>query len=213
MLTSSNRRRLSDSVEINWSDEAQNLRELAKNAARVTGRSAFQGWKQWYLVPLYSTRANGSDDSIALIGMLGIKTTDNPVSIVDENDTNLLYTTYIARAEQTLDDILLQNEIYAALEGLLPQLTITRRRDDLIEYRPGREPMQSHQIPDDEELYEQVRAALRHYWGGPGITRSRLIEFAIVQDAMTDAEDRRYRHCEMCFKWHWNAYVPKQSVH
>ena len=117
-----------------------------------------------------------------------MKTTDNPVLMIDEQDTNLLYSSYVARAEQTLDDIILQNEIYAALEGLLPQLTTTRSRDDLIEYRPGRERIQSPKLPDDEELYEQVRAALRHYWGGPGITRSRLVDMEIVQDAMTEAE-------------------------
>ncbi len=180
--------RRSDSVEMDWSGEVQNLRDLASHADRVTGRSAFQKWKKWYLVPLYSTRANSTDNSAALIGILGVKTTDNPVLMIDEQDTNLLYSSYVARAEQTLDDIILQNEIYAALEGLLPQLTTTRSRDDLIEYRPGRERIQSPKLPDDEELYEQVRAALRHYWGGPGITRSRLVDMEIVQDAMTEAE-------------------------
>lgn len=180
--------RNSDSIEISWSDEIQNLRELAKSAGRVTGRSAFQRWQDWFLVPLYSTRANGAEDNIVLIGMLGVKTQENPASIIDERDTNLLYNNYVSRVEQTLDDILLQNEIYAALEGLLPQLTTTRSRDDTIEYRSGRELEQTTKLSGNDELYEQVRAALRHYWGGPGITRSRLINLEIVQHATTEAE-------------------------
>jgi len=177
--------RLSD---ISWSNEAAQLRDLAENADRVTDRSAFQQWRDLYLVPLYSTRSNGNDDDIILIGMLGIKTSENPVSLVDERDTSLLYNTYVARVEQTLDDMLLQTEIYAALEGLLPQLTTNRSRDDLIEYRPGREPIQPSTLPDTDELYEQVRAALRHYWGGPGMTRSRLLDLNIVQKAMDEAD-------------------------
>ncbi len=174
---------------IDWASETQALQTLAEQTDRVTGRSAFQKWRDWYLVPLYSNRANGStDNTLALIGVLGIQTQDNPMVIIDERDTNLLYNTYVARIEQTLDDVMLQSEIYAALEGLLPQLTTTRSRDDLIEYLPGRTPIQPTGLPDDEELYEQVRAALRHYWGGPGITRSRLFDLQIVQNALADAD-------------------------
>lgn len=174
--------------EINWSDEATQLREIANNTDRVTDRSAFRKWRELYLVPLYSTRSNGKDDKITLIGMLGIKTSENPVTLIDERDTSLLYNNYVARAEQTLDDMLLQNEIYAALEGLLPQLTTNRSRDDLLEYRPGYEVIQASTLPDKEELYEQVRAALRHYWGGPGMTRSRLLDLTIVQQAQANAD-------------------------
>lgn len=180
--------RHSDSIEMNWNEEVNNLRELADNADRVTGRSAFQRWQKWYLVPLYSIRANSADDNIMLIGMLGVKTSENPATIIDERDTSLLYNVYVSRVEQTLDDILLQNEIYAALEGLLPQLTTTRSRDDKIEYRAGREPEKASKLPDNDELYEQVRAALRHYWGGPGITHSRLIDLKIAQHALAEAE-------------------------
>ncbi|GAB5490284.1 MAG: histidine kinase N-terminal 7TM domain-containing protein [Phototrophicaceae bacterium] len=175
-------------LDINWSDKALELRELADNADRVTHRSQFQKWQDWYFVPLYSTRVTNEENNIVLIGMLGVQTPDTPTAIVDEQDTNLLYNTYVARAEQTLDDMMLQDEIYAALEGLLPQLTTTRRRDDLVTYRPNREAEQVAHLPDDKELYEQVRAALRHYWGGPGITRSRLLELKVAQEALQDAE-------------------------
>ena len=175
-------------IDVNWSDEAEELQNLADNADRVTERSQFQKWRDFYCVPLYSHRARSDKDTITLIGMLGIQTPNNPTSMVDEQDTNLLYNTYVARAEQTLDDIMLQDEIYAALEGLLPQLTTNRSRDDLVTYRPGHESVKPLGLPDDTELYEQVRAALRHYWGGPGITRSRLLELNIAQEALTNAE-------------------------
>ncbi|MEL7434627.1 MAG: hypothetical protein AAFN11_11835, partial [Chloroflexota bacterium] len=172
---------------IDWQDNADNLRDLASNADRVTGRSAFQKWESWYFVPLYSTRSGTQDEAELLIGMLGIQTAGNPIEEIDERDVPLLYT-YINRAEQTLDDMNLQGEIYAALEGLLPQITTGRNRDDLVEYRPGRTPPLPNKIPSAEDLYEQVRAALRHYWGGPGITRSRLLDLELVHDALEDAD-------------------------
>ena len=180
--------RESNFLDIDWSKKEQSLRELAKNADRVTERSQFQKWEDWYFVPLYSPRATSEADSIVLIGMLGIQSPDNPTTMVDEQDTDLLYSTYVARAEQTLDDIMLQDEIYAVLEGLLPQLTTTRRRDDILSYPPSREAEQMTQLPDETELYDQVRAALRHYWGGHGITRSRLLDLQVAQETLKDAE-------------------------
>lgn len=176
-----------ETIDTNWSQETASLQDLASNTERVTGRSEFQKWHDWYLVPLYSSRASHSSDDIILIGMLGIKTEHNPIDLIDEQDTNLLYD-YVNRIEQTLDDLLLQNEVYAALEGLLPQLTLTRGRDSLVEFKPGRDPIQTKRKLDNEEVYEQVRAALRHYWGGPGISRSRLLDLSVVKQARQEAE-------------------------
>ena len=95
---------------------------------------------------------------------------------------------FIKRSQQTLDDLMLQTEIFAALEGLLPQISTTRSRADALEYRPSRTangPV--YQQPNRDEMYEQVRAALRHYWGGPGISRSRLLEMEVVQNEMEQA--------------------------
>jgi hypothetical protein len=166
----------------------ETIRELAKEADRVTGRSAFQAWQAYHIVPLYSGRANKGDDATSvLIGILGIQTDMSPVQIVDEQDTDLLYT-YVRRTEQTLDDFILQGEIFAALEGLLPQLTINRSRADEVEYRSEYEkPHIEHSFTRDD-IYEQVRAALRHYWGGPGITRSRLFDLQIVQQALNQVD-------------------------
>lgn len=173
--------------DIDWQQQASTLRQLADNSDRVTSRSSFQVWENMYVVPLYSKRASNNDDPLTLIGMLGIQTPENPIELIDTQDTDLLYT-YVSRTEQTLDDILLQDEIYAALEGLLPQLTTTRSRDDLVEYKPGRQPIQTIRIPEADELYELVRAALRHYWGGPGISRSRLLDLEVVKAELDEAD-------------------------
>jgi hypothetical protein len=93
----------------------------------------------------------------------------------------------IARVEQTLEDLRLQAEIFSAIEGLLPQLNTTRHRVDQAEF--GTIPLSAEEDEaSSDEFYEQVRAALRHYWGGPGMSRSRLIDLKTVQQAMTPGD-------------------------
>jgi hypothetical protein len=121
-----------------------------------------------------------------LTGMIALEArADTPD--FNEDDMTMLQK-WVIRTAQTLDDLMLMTEIYAALEGLLPQITMTRERAAEVEYRPGRvvEPVPEHPLPDREEVIEQVRAALRHYWGGPGLSRSRLIELQVVQDELDD---------------------------
>ena len=117
-----------------------------------------------------------------VIGVMGIEAKAVDFTMSDDEHDRLEM--YIRRAAQTLDDMLLQGEVFAALEGLHPQISISRLRAEDVEYLPGRQKHPSVPLPDREETIEQVRAALRHYWGGPGITRSRLLDFTIVQQAL-----------------------------
>lgn len=172
-----------------WQAEAETLLALAGEADRVTERSEFQAWQRYHVVPLYSKRVNnGDDDTLLLIGILGIETQDNPVALIDSQDTALLYA-LVQRVEQTLDDLRLQEDIVASLEGLLPQIHMSRTRAEEIEYRPGRTPVQLEKLPSRDEVYDQVWAALKHYWGGPGMMRSRLLEMKIVQKELETVDN------------------------
>lgn len=175
-----------DFSEDDFQNEIEFLRELATSAERVAGRSAFQNWEGYQVVPLYSKRTT-NNNATNIIGLLGILLSQNPTEMVDDEDTSLLYT-LVQRTEQSLDDMLLQDEIFAALEGLLPQFYMTRSRADEVEYKMGRQKPRSLNLPEVEEAYELVRAALRHYWGGAGITRSRLLDLKIVQTELEKAD-------------------------
>jgi hypothetical protein len=176
-----------DILDEKLAQETETIREIVTHADRVTGRSAFQAWTKYQIVPLYSSRATTDDKSAVLIGVLGIQNAINPINLLDEQDADLLYA-YVHRVERTLDDLILQNEIFAALEGLMPQLTMTRSRANEVEYRAEYEKPQANYSLTRDEIYEQVRAALRHYWGGPGISRSRLLDLWIVQQALSQVD-------------------------
>lgn len=140
-------------------------------------------WRRFWLFPLYSTRSQNGSSGAHLIGIMGLEATSDTLELDMDERQMLMF--FIRRAEQTLDDMLLQQEISAALEGLIPQLHMTRSRAEEVEYRPGRQQQQpAPALPDPHESFEQVRAALRHYWGGPGMANSRLLDWQIVQDTV-----------------------------
>lgn len=142
-----------------------------------------QRWRSYWVFGLYSRRMTDPEGNLTLIGWMGVeaRNEENPISA----DEDRLLGKLVRRAAQTLDDLLLQSELYAALSGLLPQITITRDRAQEVDYKPGREPLAlPAPLPEREQVIEQVQAALRHYYGGPGMSQSRLLELQMVRDAM-----------------------------
>lgn len=166
-------------------EESAVLRQLLKNKA-ASDQPVLEVWHSYWITPLYSSRSVEIDGSTPLIGFLGIQARSRDVVL--SGDEWALLGSKAEQAAETLDDMALQSEIYAALEGLLPQIQITRTRAAEVEYRPGREgPVvhAGHEV-DREQFIEQVRAALRHYWGGPGLSSSRLLELRIVHEVMNE---------------------------
>jgi hypothetical protein len=147
-----------------------------------------QRYDGFWMLPLYSGRMQNDAGQRALIGMMGVQA--NRDELESEPEMRSMLRVFMRRAARTLDDLLLQAEVNAALEGLLPQFTVTRTRAAEVEYRPGREnTYNAPSLPERESIIEQVHAALRHWWGGPGLNGSRLLELQIVQNRIADNED------------------------
>jgi hypothetical protein len=126
------------------------------------------------------------------MGFMGIQARSGEIDLSSDELTMLR--AFVHRAANTLDDLTLQSEIFAALEGLLPQISLTRSSAAEIEYRPPREPAPAEQDDIDiDQFREQVRAALKHFWGGPGLTNSRLLELRIVRQALPENDDNPVR--------------------
>ena len=149
-----------------------------------------QLWQSYWVSRLSSQRRSAVNGVHNPIGLLGIQARADSFDLTDD-ELNML-AIFSHRAGQALEDMALQSEIHAALEGLLPQINLTRRSTGDIEYRPGRTARTTPQnIPEEDrtQFNEQVRAALRHYWGGPGLTQSRLLEMAIVRAALRENDN------------------------
>lgn len=149
-------------------------------------------WESYWLTPLFSQRTG----TPSLIGVLAVQARAAEINLTD--DEFAMLAVFARRAARTLSDLALQVDILAALEGLVPQLQITRGNTEQIEFKVGRadaaptaRPVTPLGLEDDpvsagEQFKEQVWAALRHYWGGPGLNNSRLLELHIVQSILND---------------------------
>ncbi len=146
-------------------------------------------WREYALFPLRSRRASDVSTQALTIGVLGLLGQEN-ILAEDTPDPGGRLQSLVGRLETSLDDMRLQAEIYNLLEGLLPQFQMTRTRAEQVEYRhlvalaPN-----ADLLPDRSELFEQVRAALRHYWGGTGISQSNLLNLNIVRHRMQSEDD------------------------
>jgi len=145
-------------------------------------------WDGFWLFPLIGQR--GASGVGQVIGTLGIKVLTADAAPSSEEMAVLARVR--RRAARTLDDLLLQGELVAALEGLLPQFTQSRRSAAEIEYDSPRGQAtdaalaQVPGLPDRDHVIEQVQAALRQYYGGPGMTQSRLLDLNIVRAALAE---------------------------
>ena len=162
------------------------LRQLAQGPDE-SGATTYLQWREYRLVPLFSRRASGNGARALTVGALGL-----PGEARLDSDAAAPggLQQFVRRVETSLDDMRLQAEIYNLLEGLLPQFQMTRSRAAPVEYRQsGALAAPANNLPERAELFEQVRAALRHYWGGSGISQSNLIQLQIVQVRMQSTED------------------------
>lgn len=167
----------------------RNLRQTLANTDSQSAGKAFVEWNDYVLIPLYTSRISDDNSPRRVIGALGLLNGNNSLHAELDDPESVLYA-YLDRLEKSLEDMRLQSEMYALLEGLLPQFQMTRSRAVQVEYRQSQAQFAAAEtLPDQQELFDQVRAALRHYWGGAGITQSNLINLRIVQARMSADQD------------------------
>jgi hypothetical protein len=161
-----------------WQQLAQPNGETA-DLQRVDG---FIVWQDYWLRPLHSHQR---DD---LLGILGIRARAPEPDLTDP-ELDILYNLE-DQIGAALEDRILQQEVFAAVEGLLPQIIALqlRRSEATFGGLAVVTASSADTLVDDPEFNSMVRDALRDYWGGPKLSKSPLMRLQIVQQAM-DAHD------------------------
>lgn len=150
------------------------------------GELAIFKWETYWIIPPFSTRSAER----RLIGFMAIQARAAEIDLTTDDEQMLL--TFTHRAEQTLDDMQLQVDIIAALEGLLPQISITSHSRSDIDFRRDRVRHSAANTAasiDMEQFKEQVWAALKQYYGGPGMSNSRLLDLNVVKAALPENDN------------------------
>ena len=144
----------------------------------------FVVWHDFWIRPLY----NESHELV--LGIFGMQARS---AVPDFNEVELIILDRLL--EQTADalaDRILQQEVFAAVEGLLPEITALQERRSQASF--GGLPVlteaeQEALIDDPDEFKNMVRDALSHYWGGPKLTDSPLLGLQIVQRALEEHDN------------------------
>ena len=169
--------------------DQQDLTEALQKAEYSNGdeRQEFL-WGDFWILPLRQRRQNDMDrDEIpSLLGLLGVaRQPDQPLELDgDQRDALWLLA---GRAAFALEDRQLQQRVFRSLEDLQPQMDMLQRLRAVGRY-DSRANLLSDDMPPEVDLANWVKDALTHYWGGPKLTNSPLMELLVVRDLAREHE-------------------------
>lgn len=148
--------------------------------------NSFFVWQDFWIQPLY----NQTNEII--LGILGIRARSPEPDLTPAELE--LFDRLKAQAATALEDRLIQLEVFATVERILPQLTALQERRSAATF--GALPvlasgpaLADSQILQDPEFNNMVRDALNHYWGGPKLTESPLLQLQVVQREMEEHDN------------------------
>ncbi|MFU8772271.1 MAG: histidine kinase N-terminal 7TM domain-containing protein [Anaerolineales bacterium] len=150
---------------------------------RADGERLFE-WRNYWLVPLYAHHSMeaGFEDP-HLLGFIGAARV--PADPPDDEQVEALFL-LASRATMALRDRLLQQQVFASLEALTPQVDLIQRLRAASRY-DGTEVLTDPKTPfENQTITKWVKDALSHYWGGPKLSKSPLMHLDIVQQAVEE---------------------------
>ncbi len=101
----------------------------------------------------------------------------------------------IAQAELALEDRRLQQDVFVALERIIPEIERVQRLRGTVRYAgsPALDPIALDSPVNAPDFTQMVRDALAHYWGGPQLSDSPLLRLRVVQEAMDQHDGNAVR--------------------
>ena len=131
----------------------------------------------WY-VPLQTA------DRESFLGLLGVEgRASEPNLKADEERT---IKALIQKAELVLEDRRLQRNVFNTLRGIVTDLERSQRVRSAVRYIGS--PIENLLIDDspihEPDFVKMVQEALSHYWGGPKLMNSPLLQLNVVQEAI-----------------------------
>jgi hypothetical protein len=141
---------------------------------RVVSNDSYILQNGFWLLPLL----NKIGDSV--LGALGIEARGEAPDFSAEE---LKWVTgLVAQVELALEDVQLQREVFTALQRIIPDIERMQRWKEAAQYgTPIQDP---NNMVDQPDFVKWVKDALSHYWGGPKLSQSPLVELQVVEEAL-----------------------------
>ncbi len=141
--------------------------------------NGFFVWDGYWLLPLRTQ----ADDGVT--GVLGFAARSPHVGLSEEERSGL--DVLVHQAEIALEDWHLQQQVFDALKLLIPEIDTIQRQRGLVRYQ-GSPALQGFEetLIERPEFPRLVKDALSHYWGGPKLSDSPLMELSVVKRALPE---------------------------
>jgi hypothetical protein len=173
---------------VHWTaEEWHTLTGSPENGRQIQERvlrreNDFFVWDGYWLLPL---RTQAGD---VVTGVIGLAARSPHIDLTEEEQNGL--DVLVQRAEIALEDWHLQQHVFAALELLIPEIDNIQRQRGAVRYR-GSPALQGFEgtLIERPEFLELVKDALRHYWGGPKLSDSPLLQLRIVERTLAEHDD------------------------
>lgn len=136
-------------------------------------------WGDYHLVPLFKEAEDGNK---LLLGLLGLEKHQGDYDIEQVHALSML----VERATMALDDWYRQQQVFASLEALNPQVEVIQRLRAASRYDGSELLADIESKVEDGSFSKWVKDALAHYWGGPKLTKSPLLKLEVVRQAMAE---------------------------
>jgi len=170
---------------VRWTaEEWQALTEPKDNGYASADRvlrqeNGFFVWDGYWLLPL---RTQSHDE---VTGVLGLAALGPQITISGEEREGLQV--LVHQAEIALEDWHLQQNVFDALQLLIPEIDTIQRQRGAVRYR-GSPALQGFEgeLIERPEFPGLVRDALSHYWGGPKLSDSPLLQLNVVERALPE---------------------------
>ncbi|MBT7190799.1 MAG: hypothetical protein HN916_11455 [Anaerolineae bacterium] len=140
-------------------------------------------WGDFWILPLRERKGEFDRDEIPpLLGILGVA--HQSFEKIDDDQREALWL-LADRATLALEDRQLQQVVFQSLQNLQPQAEALQRWRASGRY-DSKASMLSTSLPPESDLINWVKDALSHYWGGPKLSGSPLMDLDVVRRERTE---------------------------
>jgi len=127
------------------------------------------------------------------IGLLGV---ERPEVQAPTEQEEMVIASILGQAEAALEDRYLQQDVFAALRHIIPEIEQIQQVQGQIQYVGS--PVFGMRTSEgalamQPQFRQWVRDALRHYWGGPNLARSPLLGLRTVGQLLDEHDDNQVR--------------------
>ena len=163
--------------------DSENLTGALEELERENGSTREFIWDGYWVLPLRQNPGEEDlDQTPPMLGILGVARISDQVIESEQRQALWLLAN---RATLALQDRKLQQRIFRSLEDLEPQVDLIQKMRAAGRY-DSKMSLLTEEFEPDSDIATWVKDALNHYWGGPKLTQSPLLNLKIVQDAASE---------------------------